>query len=160
MAVCGAGKGFATVGGGLIGDGRADFGPDSRLGVWRSEKRLGQPRIPARWTSEISLPAAERSRIDAEEPGEGCLGETPFLPEREQALANGCSSGPRRVAKEPHDGWQEVECWRRSVQLPVGDRRRADPEALGELALEETEVEPPLAKVISQSCKGLRVGMG
>jgi hypothetical protein len=92
------------------------------------QEGLGQPRIVARRYSAPSLPAAQGAGIDAEKPGERGLGEAPFPPEGEQALAKGCSSGPRHVAEEPHDARQEAQGRRRAVQFPVCDGAFVDAE--------------------------------
>jgi hypothetical protein len=44
----------------------------------------------------------------------------------------------------------EPQCRVRSVQLPVGDRAWIDAEPLGNLALKQAQVEPPLAQVITK----------
>ncbi len=63
-------------------------------------------------------------------------------------------------ADQGQDAGQEAESRGRPAQFPVGDRTRVHAEALGDLALEEPELEPPLPQVISYACKDLRVGPG
>jgi hypothetical protein len=68
------------------------------------------------------------------------LTEAPFPPEGEQALADGRSGSPRRVAQKPHDTRQEMECRLRPGEFPVGDRCRVGAEPVGDPALEQAEV--------------------
>ncbi len=142
--------------------------PDLRIGctnlarqpINARQKGLGQPCVPAGRNPEPSHPAAQGTGIDAEEPGERCLGEAPFPPEGEQALDNGCSIGPGRIPEEPNDARQEAECRVGPAELPVGDRAGVGAEPVGDLAREQAEVKPPLAQVISYRCNDLPVEAG
>ncbi len=130
------------------------FGPDGTL---EAEKGLGEVRIPAGRNPPTAFPPAQRCRINVQEPGERRLRDAPFPPEGEQALAKGRSSGPGRVAEKPNDGRQEPERRVRPVEFPVGDRGLVHTYSLGDLALQQAEIESPLPEMISNSYKDLRV---
>jgi hypothetical protein len=135
-----------------------DFGPDRRLGA---EKRLGDPRIPAGRNPEISLPAAERARIDAQQPSELLPRDARMPAIRFEALTERGARRRRGVeADQGQDAGQEAESRGRPAQFPVGDGTWVHAEPLGHFALEEAQIEPPLAQVISYRCKDLRVEAG
>jgi hypothetical protein len=143
---------------------RYNRGPPGWLG-WTTEDKLlqeglGQPRIPTGRNPDTALPAAKRAGIDVDQPGECRLRQPPFPPVGKQPLADCAIRGPGYVSQKPHDRRKEPERGFRSVEFPVRDRSRICPEPLGDLALEQPQIEPALPKMISNGDKDLRVGPG
>jgi hypothetical protein len=93
---------------------------------------------------ETSLPPAERGRVDADGPSGSVLRDPCTVAPGLQALTK-CGAGNRRIeAEEIDDARQEAKGGLRPVQLPVGDGGLGDAEPVGNLTLQQPEVEPPL----------------
>jgi hypothetical protein len=77
-----------------------------------------------------------------------------------EPVSRGWTGSDWHIADEANDTWQKPEGRHGPVELPVGDGCLIDAEPLGDLALEQAQVEPALAQVISYRCKDLRVRTG
>lgn len=95
--------------------------------------------------ANISVPPAQRSQIDAEQPGQRRLREAPFPPVGEQAVADGPAGSPGCVPENPNDPRQEPQRRFRSVEFPVRDAALVGAELVRDLALEQPQVEPAFA---------------
>jgi hypothetical protein len=82
------------------------------------------------------------------------------LPRGDQLLRKRATGRAWEVSEEADNRRHEPEGGGRVVVLPVGDRERGGAELVGNVALAEAEIKPPLAQVISNSDKRLRVELG
>ena len=90
-------------------------------------------------------PPPECARIDRQEARRGGLREPPGGPDDYELFGQGRAGGPWIEAEQGDDGWQKPQGRGRSVEFPIRDGRLVHAESLGDLALEEAQVDPPLA---------------
>ena len=103
------------------------------------------------WLMLASLPTGYRRGINAQLESELFLAQSHPLTASHNPLTKGTGSPVTRiVAHKGDDTRQEAEFVRRVIELPIGDGGGVAPHPRGDLFLQQPQIEPTLAHMVTQ----------
>lgn len=95
------------------------------------------------------FPVSDRRGIYAEFGGQLLLGKPSYSAGVDEASWKSSRLGRGIVSQEADDGWNVLDRGLGCAVFPIGDGQRMHPDPLGDLLLEESEVNPAGADMVS-----------
>lgn len=105
----------------------------------------------------VAFPPRQRARVHVQPPCEFLLRQGPPGPVLFEGLADSLSGRPGVVTQEPDDRRHPAEARLGVAQLPIGNRSRVRPDAVGYIALRYSQIQTAFSEVISNRPENGRV---